>query len=114
MAVCAFFLAIMQEAMTLDVAHYAVDLEMLHTTLELVQEDQAIMQHALIEQTRLLHHIANHLHIRPEVLPLPEGKHSHFYICCADADHDMVHLVRANLENSGAIVRVGNDEFEQR
>jgi hypothetical protein len=111
-----FFLAIMQEAMTLDVAHYTVDLEMLHTAVELVQEDQATMQHALIEQTRLLHRISNHLQIRlvPEILPLPEGNQSHFYICCANADDDMVHLLRANLENSGAIVRVGNDEFDQR
>ena len=51
---------------------------------------------------------------KPASLPLPEGKQSHFFLCAANVDNDMLQLVRVNLENAGGIVCLGNAEYETR
>jgi hypothetical protein len=111
-----FFLAIMEEAVALDVTNHSVDMEMLFTAVELLQEDHAMLQHALSEQTQLLRKLADHHQIDTgaRAVALPDGKRTHFYICCANVDGDLVHLVQTSLEKTGATVRRGHDESAQR
>ena len=111
-----FFDAIVLEAGDMDMDEHAVDTAELFTAIELLHEDQAMIHDALSEQSRLLQKLAEHhqIDLGTPRLPLPDGKVSHFYICCVNVDDPLLYIVQTNLEKAGAIVHKGEEDLEQR